>query len=171
MNAIKTIIMVLFIMDFWGPLSAQVANLISNGDFSKGQSGWETKGRIVKLKNGKEDSEGNPALMIQLDNKKEQIFSQLFKLPRGSKSVKINYKIITSNDLEPSPISMNVILWGGNTSFDGLIYKEKVERLNEWQEKSASTDVITDKVGIQIKIKPGNGKIYFDDFVAEATVN
>lgn len=164
---IRFLSLLLFLVCFKS--SAQVPNLIENGDFTKGKAGWEGKGRIIKLKEGKEAIDGNPALMIELDNKKEQRISQIFKVSKETKSVKIHYKIRTSSDFESSSANaMDVTLWGGNTHFDGLVYREKLERTEEWKEKKASTEIVTDKIGIEITLKPGKGKIYFDDFFAEA---
>ncbi|MBX7156991.1 MAG: hypothetical protein K1X66_01200 [Verrucomicrobiae bacterium] len=174
MNTIKRIGLGCFIMMFAAQLFAQMPqfNLVENGDFTKGKAGWETKGKIVKLKEGKEATDGDPALMIELDKKKEQTFSQLFKIPKGVGFIKIRFQVRTSDDFEmASSQPMEVTMWGGNAHFDALVHHEKLERSTEWQERWVSTDATTEKVGIQVTLKPGKGKVYFDNFVSEIKAN
>ena len=156
-------------------LPAQVLspNVIGNGDFTKGKVGWETKGRIVKLKEGKEASEGNPTLMIELDKKKEESFHCVFDVPRGTKSVKVRFKILTSQDFEVQESQpLITTLNAGTAQYDGLIRRQELGKSTEWQEKRASVSAIaTERVGLVVSLRPGKGKVYFDDFVAEALAN
>lgn len=154
-------------------LSAQVLNpnILSNGDFTRGKASWEGEGRIVKLKEGKEVTDGNPALAIDLDKKKEQSFHCMADLPRGTKSVKLFFKVLTSENYEVQESQpLITILRAGTAQYDALIRRHGLEKKSfEWQEKHASiSPVTTERMGIVVTLRPGKGKVYLDDLVAEA---
>lgn len=149
-------------------------NILANGDFTRGKAGWEGEGRIVKLKEGKEITDGNPALVINLDKKKEQSFHCMIDLPRGTKSVKLTFKVLTSENYEVQESQpLITILRAGTAQYDALIHRQGLEKKNfEWQEKKASiSPIATERMGIVVTVRPGKGKVYFDDLVAEASAN
>ncbi|MEZ5404959.1 MAG: hypothetical protein R3F23_01930 [Verrucomicrobiia bacterium] len=162
----------LFLFLILSQLQGQVLspNVLANGDFTKGKAGWQGEGRIVKIKEGKENTEGNPALVINLDKKKEQSFHCLAEIPKGTKSVKLSFKILTSEDYEVQESQpLITILRAGTAQYDALIRRQALEKQVEWQEKRASiSPIATERMGIVVTIRPGKGKVYFDDLVAEA---
>jgi hypothetical protein len=99
-----------------------------------------------------------------------QNFYQSVSLPRGAKSIKLTFRVRTAAGFLTSrnavgAFQVRIVRPDRSSTYND----EKLENTPGWQ---IITDTFETKdarsVNVQVEVYPGNGQIYFDDFVVEA---
>jgi hypothetical protein len=154
-------------------------NLIRNGDFSKGKSGWDGDGSVQEI----EGYEGGKALRVKLSRSDVKYLTTNLEKTSKFSALNIKFKAKTSEDFERNK-GLEKLDRDGNTHQmipDGsafsielvgsgyFIYKPfKLKELNEWQDFSVTIpNTARGDAGLRFNffVPPGRGELYFDDIV------
>lgn len=143
--------------------TANIENLINNGDFSRG-GGWRGDGRIGKPNTNEE----NKAYIVGLGGKPKS-FEQTVMLNGRYNSIELTYRAMASDDYKPANdgiASFSTELRQkpspGSYRSNDVTLSEKGKWKNckiRWECPNAK------ELNIKIILRPGSGDIYFDDFV------
>lgn len=96
-----------------GPASAVVVpNLISNGTFDAGLTGWETSGDVNLGTGGTSPLSGNYALLGSDVSSGDSSISQLFSIPNGAQQLEVTFSYVFSG--------VDTALWSSDDALAAL---------------------------------------------------
>ncbi|MBN1669928.1 MAG: hypothetical protein JXR37_02770 [Kiritimatiellae bacterium] len=148
-------------------------NLLKNGDFGRLLSFWRSDGKVVKLDVTEAKPDGNPALEIKLHPKRNQSLSQKFKVDKDVRVLKLRFRVKKGDGYKPGAPTigdLTLTFHREDGRSRGATYLHS--RLNDyknWQDVSWTFGQLEDakRMTIEVETLPGEGVLYFDDFVIE----
>lgn len=150
-------------------------NWVENGDFSNGKKGWKTSGNIETLEDG---GSKNEVLKIKLHKKKRRYLSTVVELKeKGGKEIKgvvAQFRVKGSDDYQSFYKKINdaegaLKIKIGVSGKDYVYYQRNVSAKNEWVSMPMRYTLKGGKqIYIGIEVLPGEGFLFFDDFVVQA---
>ncbi len=129
--------------------------LLRNGDFSRGTSGWKGDRNI------EEDDKGNKYMLIEADDDEEQVFMQEDLDTKDLTAFLLTFRCRPSEDYVGKGLAIRF------SHPSGMYYEFKILLKNqgEWDTiKGRFREMRTsDEVTLEIHVLPGEGTVMFDD--------
>lgn len=149
---------------------AQPASLVKNGDFSRGLSGWRTRGRVSVVA----EPDGNKVLQIKID-KREKSSISVTNLPiklEKMRVLRLTFRAKVETDAAKGGSNANVRLMLAFDRPSGWTYtNHTVPPDGEWHTISWTYSDLQTDMGVTLAAEPGAGTVYLDDIVLEPSEN
>jgi hypothetical protein len=134
--------------------------LLRNGDFSRGKSGWKGEGKVT------EDDKENKYIEIRVDAKDILDFYQEDLDVKNVKDLVLTFRYKTSADYSGRGFQLEFVRPTG-----GFTYRTvSIQSTPEWKSYTwnFARTKDSDELTLRIKILEGDGEIMFDDFSVTA---
>ena len=135
-------------------------NLVKNGDFQKGTSGWRGDRKVIP----EPSNSKNNICAVKIDAEETQTFSQKIKT-RGIEALVVRFRLKKSEDYNGEGLSIWFDPGDGTTSGTGCL----LPKTTDWKELEYSMGHVVRGVSrgtLLFKVKKGtSGSLFFDDIV------